>query len=278
MYCISCGKETPAIQIKFCPYCGAAQPGLAAAIHDSSFDNKQLEAVSNETTTAGFLENFPHTDLEPIFFTSPCRHRVRHNDDTNPPQTWISGLVEVMYTDRYIFVLKVDAERKKNLARRTKFTSTLATAGLLTVVSVPIAGAVVVGLGAALIAGVDAFQNNQTRKHPGYGKNEQFRPEAIYDTFCEGYGLWADRKQCSFSMIRHKTGFLNPDEYYFVTTACFNHIDGVQDLAIMLVKEDNPRKILERECSPITITDGGAFDNAYALMKSIEGYPFPKIK
>ena len=266
MYCISCGKPQPS-GAAFCPYCGRKQSDTIASFPPPVpiTESRPSPEVSAELATAPIDLDFPTGDLEPIALYEKREWMFRYKEVANPPPAWTQSIVDLMFSEDYVVL-----QSNTNVATLKE---TLKEAGMLA--SVIAAGAVpILGITAGIAALALDKAIPKQKKHLGYGKNNQFTREAIFQRFLAGEAIWAKKGECEFRALKSRL-LLNTTYHYFVIIAKFHHTSGLLDYAAFNCLSGIHGGFIE--LSGCTLAREEKFNVRSEALRSLVGYPEPPI-
>jgi len=182
-------------------------------------------AVNVSATAPAEALDFPTCDLEPAFVGGGFfEDWTFQGKDGSLPPAWTADGLDYMVSETYVFFV---ARSSRSSALGTVGKAGLAAAlvaGTLAAIALPVAA---MAAGAATYVVADA--GARRKKHPGYGVRNQFRPEALVQSFAAGDVFWAARDECEFRGWR--TGSFMGYTHHVAIAGTFHHMSGLLQLA-----------------------------------------------
>jgi hypothetical protein len=219
MYCISCGKQQQT-ETSYCPFCGTQQPVL---------DKLSLAPQSSLAKTPGEIEkptfktssaSIPTGDVEPLFKFENVRWWFKYKPGNVDPPEWLFSPIDLMISNDYVFFISNGATANW----MSSLGNAAIAAGTVAAASVPFVG-IPMGL-AALATG--KLMNK--RRHPGYGKNNQFKREVLFLAMEHGKCMWIEKSACNFIAYSYRE--LLFDVHHCVSiSGQFNTCEGIVALS-----------------------------------------------
>jgi hypothetical protein len=272
MFCSSCGVQQPS-EAAFCPSCGKRQPASSGSepLASSNLPSGSVGGPNSIGQEPQSID-FPSADLEPIGFFPIGKQDYRYKDRATAPPKWTEGSAELMCTETHMFIQSRDVQSmSEKIARAGNMVAGLA--GGMLGAAVPIVG---IAVGIAALAADKAIPRKS--KHPGYGKNNQFRQDALLGMFLSGENMWAVKSLCEFRTLRSRV-FMDTT-HYMAILGRFHHVKGIIDLAVFLDFGNrngaDAKKSFEQGCG-IACGRDDKFKVRSEAMRSLTDYPEPPI-